>query len=146
MKYVNGFLTLILASAGLYFWIVLHSWWRVWRGERLTENFVKYMRYAFFTYVVVLVMFGGLRYLEDVQPASETISAKPKERKLSFVAKAVMTLKSEKAFLTECRLTNNKKFCDAINEQVSECIKTSDSKYVMYENVIADCQLKAIPK
>ena len=100
MKYVNGFLTLILASAGLYFWIVLYSWWRVWRGERLTENFVKYMRYAFFTYVVVLVMFGGLRYLEDVQPASETISAKPKERKLSFVAKAVMTLKSEKAFLT----------------------------------------------
>ena len=66
----------------------------------MTENFVKYMRYAFFTYVVVLVMFGGLRYLEDVQPASETISAKPKERKLSFVAKAVMTLKSEKAFLT----------------------------------------------
>ena len=100
MKYVNGFLTLILARAGVYFWIVLYSWWRVWRGERLTENFVKYMRYAFFTYVVVLVMFGGLRYLEDVQPASETISAKPKERKLSFVAKAVMTLKSEKAFLT----------------------------------------------
>jgi hypothetical protein len=144
MEYLKGLLTIILVSAGLYFWIVLYHHWRAWKGEPLTDNFIKYSRRAFFTYVVVLFMFIGVSYLAEPQPTTAQLSTKPTEKKLSAWEKAKVQLEAEKSFTAECRLKNNKKFCDVLNEKVSDCISTGGNKKAKYEELIAECQTKAM--
>ena len=144
MEYLKGLLTLILASAGLFFWLLMYWRWQAWKGEPQTQNSIKYTRIAFFTYVVVLLMFIGVSYLEEPNPTTVQLSTKPTEKNLSAWTKAKMQLAAEKSFFADCRLKNSKKNCDAINEQISECIQTNEKKKNRYEELIAECQSKSI--
>ena len=143
MEYLKGLLTFILASSGLFFWLLLYWRLQAWKGEPQTQNSIKYTRIGFFTYVVVLLMFIGVSYLEDPKPTVAQINTKPTEKKLSAWEKSKMQLDAEKSFSTECRLKNNKKFCDALNEKISDCLSTGSNKKAKYEELIAECQLKA---
>jgi len=145
MENVKEFLTLILATAGLYFWIVLYSWWKVWRGGVLTAGFVKYMRIAFFAYVVVLFLYFGVDYFIDSKPRAEQ-SIKSSVKKMSVVDKAMMQLDAGKTLSRRCLLEHSKEFCDAVNEEVRHCVNANVDSSMKYEDVIAECQSKSLPQ
>lgn len=90
------------------------------------------------------LMFIGVSYVEEPKPTIPQVNTKPTEKKLSAWAKAKIQLDAEKAFSADCRLKNSKKFCDSLNEKISDCIHTNNNKQNKYEELITECQSREL--